>query len=77
MARGNEGVLFPYREDGEIQLKIDYKAVLPGTGIFLPLLDFWFPSTKEEFAHRTYGIFVLLSIIKCNWLNECSDCGGH
>lgn len=70
-------MLFLYREDGEIQLKIDYKAVLAGTGIFLPLLDCCFPSAKEEFAHRTYGIFVLLSIIKCNWLTERGDCGGH
>jgi len=43
MARGNEEVLFLYKEDGEIQLKIDYKTVLSGTGIFLPLLDFCFP----------------------------------
>lgn len=43
MARGNEEVLFLYKEDGEIKLKIDYKTVLSGTGIFLPLLDFCFP----------------------------------
>lgn len=43
MARGNEVVLFLYKEYGEIQLKIACKAALPGSGIFLPLLDFWFP----------------------------------
>lgn len=43
MARGNEEVLFLYKEDGEIKLKIVYKIVLSGTGIFLPLLGFCFP----------------------------------
>lgn len=43
MAGGNEEVLFLYKEDGEIKLKIDYKTVLSGTGIFLPLLGFCFP----------------------------------
>lgn len=43
MARGDEEVLFLYKEDGEMQLKIDCKTVLSGTGIFLPPLDFWFP----------------------------------
>lgn len=37
MARGNEGVLFLYKEDGETQLKIDDKAVLWGMGILPPL----------------------------------------
>lgn len=43
MARGNGEVLFLHKEDGEIQLKIDYRTVLSGTGIFLPPLDFCFP----------------------------------
>lgn len=52
MARGNEEVLFLYKGDGEIQLKIDYKAVLSGTGIFLLRWISVFHRTKEEFACR-------------------------
>lgn len=47
MARGNGGVLFLYREDGEIQLKIDDKAVLWGTGV-LPLLASVSHRTKQN-----------------------------
>lgn len=74
MARGNEEVLFLYKRDGEIQLKIDYKAVLSGTGIFLLCWISAFHRPRRNLLTEYREYFILLSIIKCSWLN---DCGGH
>lgn len=73
-ARGNEEVLFLYKGDGEIQLKIDYKAELSGTGIFLLHWISAFHRPRRNLLPENGEFFILLSIIKCSWLN---DCGGH